>query len=194
MYWLFYSSLLQSFYISFPFDSCSLSGVQTRWEFIFIGLWNFEMDRIESGPKSKVDQNWVITKWEHKWSQFLSDIALLVQITCKMSMLDQHFWFKHYKHFSGPNSRPRIFPAKFLLKWLMSHWSDKFLFQICRKLVQPGFIDNNEVLDFLSRQPSNPQLLQLNNKSERSKDEWRIFPPCWKILEIAKIVIKIFIS
>ena len=40
----------------------------------------------------------------------------------------------------------------------------KYFFKICRRLVQPGFINNNEVMDFLSRQPSDPELRQLENE------------------------------
>jgi len=44
----------------------------------------------------------------------------------------------------------------------MSIWG---IHLICRKLVDPTFRDNNEFLNFLTRQPSNPQWNRLNNRT-----------------------------
>ena len=54
------------------------------------------------------------------------------------------------------------------IRLLLSLWG---INKICRKLVQPGFVDNNEVVDFLSRMPSNPQHAQLSNRPYEPKSE-----------------------
>jgi hypothetical protein len=47
------------------------------------------------------------------------------------------------------------------IRILLSLWG---INKICRRLVQPGFVNNNEILDFLSRQPSDPQYKRMKNE------------------------------